>query len=327
MGKSYTSIHQREELMLGSIDNSPLVYPTVEENGQTRPMKYFELTEAQQLHNDCDVQATNIMLHGLPPDVYALVNYQEVAKAIWDKVKLIIKGTKLSYQEREWRLYDLFHKFAFVEGETFKDRIRLITLTKHWNLCLMWHQGDDPIDCINKALAFMSDVASRGNATNLRGTNVAGQPQVMKCYNCQGERHIARQCTQPKRPRNAAWFNEKLMLAEAQEAGQILDKEQLAFLADSGMDEAPDTNSSAPNDLLILSLVEQMTDQVANFDKENQINKMVNESLFDELERYKERVVIFEQRVNADLNNHEKLIDSQMDDLIWTRNAKLAAFQ
>ncbi|GJV19994.1 retrovirus-related pol polyprotein from transposon TNT 1-94 [Tanacetum coccineum] len=88
-----------------------------------------------------------------------------------------------------------------------------------------------------------------------------------------------------------------------------------------------DTNSFAPNDLLVLSLVEQMTDQVANLDKENQINKMVNESLTAELERYKERVAIFEQRINADSNNHEKLIDSQMDDLILKRNAKFAAFQ
>ncbi|GJU78777.1 putative reverse transcriptase domain-containing protein [Tanacetum coccineum] len=37
---------------------------------------------------------------------------------------------------------------------------------------------------------------------------------------------------QPKRPRNVAWYREKEMLAEAQEAGQILDEEQLAFLAD-----------------------------------------------------------------------------------------------
>ncbi|GKE49582.1 hypothetical protein Tco_1480840, partial [Tanacetum coccineum] len=58
-----------------------------------------------------------------------------------------------------------------------------------------------------------------------------------------------------------------------------------------------DTNSSTPNDLLVLSLVEQMTDHVAHLDKENQKNKM------------------------------EKLIDSQMDDLIRDRNAKLAAFQ
>ncbi|GJZ62027.1 hypothetical protein Tco_0618164 [Tanacetum coccineum] len=69
-------------MMLDSIHNGPLVYPTVEENGHIRTKKYSELTEAQQLQDDCDVQATNILLHGLPPDVYALVNHQEAAKAI-----------------------------------------------------------------------------------------------------------------------------------------------------------------------------------------------------------------------------------------------------
>ncbi|GKD07627.1 hypothetical protein Tco_1187312 [Tanacetum coccineum] len=88
-----------------------------------------------------------------------------------------------------------------------------------------------------------------------------------------------------------------------------------------------DTNSSAPNDLLVLSLVEQMIDHVAHLDKENQTNKMVNESLTVKLERYKERVAIFEQRLNVDLNKREKFIDSQMVDLIRNRNAKLAAFQ
>ncbi|GKA75009.1 hypothetical protein Tco_0781387 [Tanacetum coccineum] len=39
----------------------------------------------------------------------------------------------------------------------------------------------------------------------------------------------------PKRPRNAAWYKEKAMLAEAQEARQILDEEQLTFLADPGV--------------------------------------------------------------------------------------------
>nr|GEV25623.1 putative ER lumen protein-retaining receptor C28H8.4 [Tanacetum cinerariifolium] len=105
-------------MMLNSIDNGLLVYPTVEENGQTRPKKYSELTEAQQLQDDCDVQETNIILHGLSPDVYALVNHQEAAKNIWDRVKMLIKGIELSYQERECRLYNLFDKFPYVQGET-----------------------------------------------------------------------------------------------------------------------------------------------------------------------------------------------------------------
>nr|GEV03662.1 hypothetical protein CTI12_AA005950 [Tanacetum cinerariifolium] len=75
-------------MMLDSIDNGPLVYPTVE-NGQTRLKKYFELTEEQKLQDDCDVQATNIILHNLQPDVYALVNHYEVAEAIWDKGEML----------------------------------------------------------------------------------------------------------------------------------------------------------------------------------------------------------------------------------------------
>ncbi|GJV80986.1 putative ribonuclease H-like domain-containing protein [Tanacetum coccineum] len=120
--------------------------------------------------------------------------------------------------------------------------------------------GDDPIACLNKAMAFLTDVASsrfpstnnklrtssnprnqatiqdgRGKATSSRGNTTSGQARVVKCYNCQGEGHMARQCTQPKRPRNAAWYKEKAMLAEAHEAGQILDEEKLAFLADPGI--------------------------------------------------------------------------------------------
>ncbi|GJV53786.1 putative ribonuclease H-like domain-containing protein [Tanacetum coccineum] len=145
---------------------------------------------------------------------------------------------------------------------------------------LVFSIGDYPIAYLNKAMAFLTAVASsrllttnnqlrtssnprnqatiqdgrvtlqqvqgrqgqnysgttyKSNATNLRGNTTSRQARVVKCYNCQGEGHMARQCTQPKRPRNAAWYKEKAMLAEAQEVGQILDEEQLTFLADPGI--------------------------------------------------------------------------------------------
>ncbi|GJT67539.1 retrovirus-related pol polyprotein from transposon TNT 1-94 [Tanacetum coccineum] len=75
----------------------------------------------------------------------------------------------------------------------------------------------------------------KGNATSSRENTTSGQARVVKRYNCQGEGHIARQCTQPKRTRNAAWYKEKAMLVESQKAGQILDEEQLAFLTDPGI--------------------------------------------------------------------------------------------
>ncbi|GKG12679.1 integrase, catalytic region, zinc finger, CCHC-type containing protein, partial [Tanacetum coccineum] len=45
--------------------------------------------------------------------------------------------------------------------------------------------------------------------------NTSGQANVVKCYNCQGKGHMARQCTQPKRRRDASWFKEKVVLVQA----------------------------------------------------------------------------------------------------------------
>ncbi|GKB89842.1 hypothetical protein Tco_0962114 [Tanacetum coccineum] len=127
---------------------------------------------------------------------------------------------------------------------------------------------------------------------------------------------MARQCTQPKRPRNAAWYKEKAMLAEAQEAGQILDEEQLAFLADPGIlvDQAqtiiPHNAAFQTEDLDTYdSYCDDLLTEKANKEQNN-------ESITVELERYKERVKTFEQRLNIDLSSREKMIDSQMDDMI-----------
>nr|GFC26003.1 hypothetical protein [Tanacetum cinerariifolium] len=87
-------------MMLDSIDNGPLVYPTIEEDGQTRLKKYSKLTKAQQLKDDCDVQATNINLHGLPPDVMTMQQVQVNTKFLnalppeWSKFVTDVKLAK-----------------------------------------------------------------------------------------------------------------------------------------------------------------------------------------------------------------------------------------
>ncbi|GKD33920.1 hypothetical protein Tco_1249429, partial [Tanacetum coccineum] len=57
---------------------------------------------------------------------------------------------------------------------------------------------------------------------------------------------MARQCTQPKRLRNSAWFKEKMLLIQAQGSGRVLDEEQLAFLADPGIAEGQVTQTTIP---------------------------------------------------------------------------------
>nr|GEU72139.1 retrotransposon protein, putative, Ty1-copia subclass [Tanacetum cinerariifolium] len=62
-------------MILESIKNGPLLWPTVEENGVTGPKKYSEFSATEAIQADCDVKATNIILQGLPPEVYTLGSY------------------------------------------------------------------------------------------------------------------------------------------------------------------------------------------------------------------------------------------------------------
>ncbi|GJT73904.1 hypothetical protein Tco_1033190, partial [Tanacetum coccineum] len=66
-------------MILESVENDPLIWPTVEENGVTRRKKYVELCAVEKIQADCDMKATNIILQGLPGDIYSLVNHHRVA--------------------------------------------------------------------------------------------------------------------------------------------------------------------------------------------------------------------------------------------------------
>ncbi|GJT92466.1 retrovirus-related pol polyprotein from transposon TNT 1-94 [Tanacetum coccineum] len=90
------------------------------------------------------------------------------------------------------------------------------------------------------------------------------------------------------------------------------------YLQETQQATVQDTNLQAQQDSMILSVIEQMSEQminhVNNWEKANK--EQNNESITAELERYKERVKTFEQRLNIDLSSREKMIDSQMDDMI-----------
>ncbi|GKA07293.1 ribonuclease H-like domain-containing protein [Tanacetum coccineum] len=72
-----------------------------------------------------------------------------------------------------------------------------------------------------------------------------------------------------------------------------------------------DTNSSAQQDAMILSVFEQLLQQVTNCNKVNKDNLIANESLSVELERYKERVKLLEERQNVDLDFVKRFVPQQ----------------
>nr|GEX41482.1 hypothetical protein [Tanacetum cinerariifolium] len=84
----YMTNRQHGRMILESVKNGPLIWLSIEENGLTRPKKYFELSAMEAIQADCDVKATNIILQGIPPE------------------------------ERECKLYDEFDKFTYKNGES-----------------------------------------------------------------------------------------------------------------------------------------------------------------------------------------------------------------
>ncbi|GJU36753.1 hypothetical protein Tco_1185107 [Tanacetum coccineum] len=333
-------------MMLESIENGPLVYPTIEENGKIRKKKYAELTEQEQLQDDCDVQATNI----------------------------ILQGTELSYQEHECKLYNEFDKFTSVKGESlYEYYLRFAKLINDMHTIgmtmqqlaknmyntnydqmyayLSQHEGHSNEARILRErfldpLALVANYQTQSNSA--QGNNAAGQAKVVKFYNYQSEGHMERQCTQPKRPRNSAWFKEKMLLVQRSiqfgthtdpgiahsQATQTTIPQNDAYQTDDldAYDSDCDDISSAKAVLManlssydsdILSEYHNMTliKMMIRLIKINLGNKLVNEFLTAELERYKERVKTFEQRLNIDLSSRENFIDLQMDDMILNRNA------
>ncbi|GKD25770.1 hypothetical protein Tco_1231984, partial [Tanacetum coccineum] len=294
----------------------------------TRLKEYTELTPAEAIQADCDIKAINIILQGLPTEIYALVSQHRVAKDLWEKIKLLMQGTSLTKQEREFSEHtsdessnlllilswaktattnvDQLHAYL-EQHERHANEVRLMHERNSDPLALVasyqitqspyqthqhtyqntqlqppaltypssqygspyqsqqysTHQsstplskGEDPIDAINHIMSFFTTVVTSCYPTTnnqLRNSSPRQQATInnrrVTLQPIQGRQtsfavgHMSRQCTKPKRKRDDSWFKEKVLLVQAQAHGQILNEEELAFLADPNIPEGQSTQT------------------------------------------------------------------------------------
>ncbi|GJZ24003.1 retrovirus-related pol polyprotein from transposon TNT 1-94 [Tanacetum coccineum] len=103
-------------LILQSIDQGPFELGTTRNTLGTTP-EGGVLLGPERPH----VRATNIVLQGLPKDIYKLINHNIKAKAIWDNVKMLLAGSELTKEDRESQLYDEFERFKMLPGENINE--------------------------------------------------------------------------------------------------------------------------------------------------------------------------------------------------------------
>ncbi|GKG07036.1 hypothetical protein Tco_0330005, partial [Tanacetum coccineum] len=89
--------------------------------GPVRARVYSDLSPEDKDRYKTDIRATNILFQGLPKDIYTLINHYTEAKDIWDNVKMLLEGSKLTKEDRESLLYDDFEHFRQNKGETIYD--------------------------------------------------------------------------------------------------------------------------------------------------------------------------------------------------------------
>ncbi|GJX13014.1 hypothetical protein Tco_0204772, partial [Tanacetum coccineum] len=89
-------------MILASVEKGPLVWPSITVDGVTRLKEYTELTPAEAIQAD--------------------------SKDLWEKIKLLMQGTSLTKQEREYKLYDEFDKFTYKKGESLHEYYLRFTL-------------------------------------------------------------------------------------------------------------------------------------------------------------------------------------------------------
>ncbi|GJR96488.1 hypothetical protein Tco_0268662 [Tanacetum coccineum] len=258
-----------------------------------------------------DITTTNIVLHGLPQGIYNLVNHNEHAKQIWDRVKLHIQGSELSLQERESKLYDDFDMFTSTPGETIHScYMRFAQLINDMHTIRMKMR---PMQ-VNTKFAnhlqpewskFFTDVKL---AKDMHSTNF----DQLYAYLRQHEAHANEvRLTRQRYPGQIALTDDLDAFDSDYDDAPSAKAVLMANLSSYDLDvlsEVPfhdthiendmsyqetktpvvqSTSSPAQQDALIISVIEEMSSQVAKCNKVQQENMVVNETLTAELKRYK----------------------------------------
>ncbi|GJZ29440.1 retrovirus-related pol polyprotein from transposon TNT 1-94 [Tanacetum coccineum] len=248
--------------ILDSVEKGPLVWPSITMDGVTRLKEYTELTPAEAIQADSKDLGRRINSH-------ARNVYNKVKTKFVTDVKLVkdLHTTNvdqlhahLEQHERHANEVRLMHEL-FQKGDDPIDAINHImsfltaVVTSRYpttnnqlrNLSNPRQQatinnGRVTLKPIQGRQTSFATGTSRTYTPGASGSN-SGKQRTVICYNCKGEGHMSRQCTKPKRKRDDSWFKEKVLLVQAQAHGQILNEEELAFLADPDIPKSQSTQT------------------------------------------------------------------------------------
>ncbi|GJZ75962.1 hypothetical protein Tco_0640427 [Tanacetum coccineum] len=316
----------------------------------TRPKKYSELSATETIQADCDIKAKNVILQGLPPEVYSLVSNHKVAKELWGRQTYLAAGTTRTYtlgasgsNSRKQRTVICYNYKG--EGHMskqctkpkrkrddswFKDKVLLVQAQASGQIL---HEEE---------LAFLADLGiPEGHAIQTVIThNAAYQADDLDAYDSDcDELNTAKVALMANLSHygsdalaevhnhdnmNNNMLNQAVQAMPSSEQSNVMNHSETKINSDSNIipysqyviesqqAAVQNSNSSAQQDALILSVIEQLKTQVVNCTKINLDNKSVNDTLTAELERYKEQVKVLKEGQNESLMKTVTLLKNDL---------------
>ncbi|GJY44470.1 hypothetical protein Tco_0432683 [Tanacetum coccineum] len=177
-------------MILASVEKGPFVWPTITVDGATRPKDYTELTTAETIQANHDIKAINIILQGIPPEIYALHSYknsqqqQQVSPYQSSQYGAPLESQQYSVNQSSTPLSitypsNNYQSSVYHNVYSPSSSIPQLKYAPSVNQQLEFSQpdsglivpvfqrGDDPIDAINHVMSFLTAVVtSRYPTTN-----------------------------------------------------------------------------------------------------------------------------------------------------------------
>ncbi|GJT46373.1 hypothetical protein Tco_0955088, partial [Tanacetum coccineum] len=340
----YMMNRQHGIMILESVENGPLIWPTIEENGVTRPKKYFELsaTEAIQAdsglivpvfkQSDDPIDAINHMMSFLSDVVtsrYPTTNNQ-LRNSSNPRQHATINDGRVTLQPIHGRQISVVADTTrtYTPGASRSNYGKQMTVISNGQIL---HEEE---------LAFLADPGTaEGHATQTVIThNAAYQADDLDAYDSDcdelntakvalmanlshyGSDALAEVNNHDNMDNNM--INQVVQAMPSSEQSSVVNHSETEITSDSNIipysqyvkesqqAAVQNSNSSAQQDALILSVIEQLKTQVINCTKINLDNKSVNDTLTAELERYKEQVKVLKEGQNVDLKSRDNVSDS-----------------
>ncbi|GKB16172.1 retrovirus-related pol polyprotein from transposon TNT 1-94 [Tanacetum coccineum] len=291
----YMQNRENGRMILESVEHGPLIWPTIEENGvntkflnslppewskfvtDVKLVKDLHTTNFDQLNaylkqHELHANEVRIMRERIPTQFspsqspqYGSIHPTQHYSITYPSTPHAITYPLASYPNA---YSSTVHQDAYPQPQFIPQIEYIVSTVNQQKHLAEFPQIDSGLAVLGRQSSFAAGTS--GTRVNISGTegNNSGQQRIIKCFNCQGEGHMARQCPKPKRKRDATWFRDKVLLVEAQGSGKVLNEEELEFLADPGVTE--DVLSEVPysenthNDILNQSVQEMSYSEQAH---------------------------------------------------------------